>query len=74
MARGVQITIVASMQDRCHFVDSLNGITLGIFFENEGIHLLKYLVPIFEVPGTAWKTSEFDHVEIIKQIKNHPIF
>ena len=25
-------------------------------------------------PGTALKTSEFDHVEIVKQIKNHHIF
>ena len=34
MARDIQITIVTSMRGRCRFVESLNGITLGIFFEN----------------------------------------
>ena len=38
MARGVQITIVTSMRGRCRFVESLKGITLGIFFENEGLY------------------------------------
>ena len=39
MARGIQITIVKSMWGRCRLVESLNGITIGIFFENEEICL-----------------------------------
>ena len=35
MTRGVQITIVTSLQGRCRFVESLKGITLNIFIENE---------------------------------------
>ena len=39
MPRGVQITIVKSLRDRCRFVKSLKGITLNIFIENERIRL-----------------------------------
>ena len=39
MTRGVQISIETSMRGRCRFVESLNGITIGIFFENEEIRL-----------------------------------
>ena len=39
MARGVQITIVTLMRGGCRFVESLKGITLGFFFETEGIRL-----------------------------------
>ena len=93
MARGVQITIVMSMWGRCRFVESLNSITIGIFFENEEIRLyilhycwttisiyfLKILswvkgLAIFKYPGTAGKSSEFGHVEIVKQIKQSPNF
>ena len=35
MARVVQITTVTSMRGRWRFVESLNGITICIFFENE---------------------------------------
>ena len=42
MARDVQITIEKSMRGRCRFVESLNGITIGIFFENEEIRLLHF--------------------------------
>ena len=41
MARGVQITIVTSMRGGggIRFVESLNGITIRIIFENEEIRL-----------------------------------
>ena len=35
MPHGIQIAIVMSLQGRCHFVESLKGITLNIFIENE---------------------------------------
>ena len=39
MARGVQITIVTSLRDRCQFDEFLKSILLSIFFENENICL-----------------------------------
>ena len=39
MAHGFQITIVTPLRGKCRFVESLTGITLGIFFDNEGIVL-----------------------------------
>ena len=61
MARGVQITIVTSVQGRCRFVDSLNGVTIGIFFENEEIRL--YICIIVEqqylfISWNFWFISE----------------
>ena len=38
MPRGVQTTTVTSLRGKCRFVESLKGITINIFIENERIH------------------------------------
>ena len=44
MPRGVQITRVTSLRGRCCFGESLKGITLNIFIENERIRLDIYII------------------------------
>ena len=39
MPRGIQITIVTSLRGRCRFVESIKGITINIFIENERMRL-----------------------------------
>ena len=57
MARGVQITIETSLRGRCRFVESLKGIMLNIFTENERNRL--YICIIVEQQYSVYLLKSF---------------